>query len=122
MTLSEWKGGSRVIIIYRDNLDNDIDTKIIYGIQYKKLIKFLEGIKNGTTLGESNWIGSYNPFSRREYRSFIKELIKINYIEYKNPDYPAQGLKFTDYGYKSLLDILKQNDNSDDEVIYQSES
>ncbi len=77
-------------------------------ISDKQLPVFADGVINGVSLAEANWIGPSNPFTRDEYRALRGELIRRRWVELANYKSTNQGFQMTRAGQAVMREIVKE--------------
>ena len=73
----------------------------------EQVLAFAEGIAQGISLAEANWIGPSNPFTRDEYRAFRGELIRRRWVELANHKSTNHGFQMTRAGQAVMREIVK---------------
>lgn len=63
-----------------------------FGVSPEKFTQWAQGVYEGRSLAESQWIGSRGVFSRGEYTRMLAELLNRGYIRHRSR-YHAQGFE-----------------------------
>ena len=63
-----------------------------------KIAEFASGLCYGQAFSENAWSGAGALFSRREFREVRDTMIDRNWVTWKNPEHPKQGLTLTSQG------------------------
>lgn len=59
----------------------------------EKLRLVASALSQGGSLSENSWCGSGRPFTKRQYHALRQELIERGWLQWRNPNAPAQGLE-----------------------------
>jgi len=71
----------------------------------EKLKEFATGLVHGVPLTVDDWTGSGRPFSKREYKIIIDEMLARGLAEMKNPSSTFSGTRLTRTGAATMRDI-----------------
>lgn len=62
------------------------------------LVELARGLEIGRPFSESEWTGAGRPFSKSDFRQLRSRLLEARLLEWRHPDYPAQGVQMTPIG------------------------